>query len=283
MRVLGYFYLIFILVSCNGRNEKGNSNIGKLTDEHGLNENYKEDYQVETKIKLITDNTRFVLIKQGLSLYQNQDTTSEVITIVKLGEPIEILEESNKEIEINNLKGSMVKVNYQDTNGYIFSGGVGHYPIPTFAMSRNYYKIGDIELYIKELQGYGMVVDCQNDKCSKVSFPKLDAQEAYLIAKLLWPGLMGNMPYLKNQIIKDDNAETEGDFYLYEGDYDNDDAYSKYGTTEVFFSNYLDENKEINNWEYYFFYGDLPKNQAIIAFSLNKDGIGRLVHSFNED
>lgn len=276
-------YIIVLLTVCYSCNESSNQQ-SKVNRYNNLGSSIKEDESVEysyldmLKEKNITDSTRFVLIKPGLSLYQSQDTTSKVVTDIKVGERVEILEDSKQKIEVSDLKGSIVKVSYKDTIGYIFSGGLGHYPIPSFANKREHFIIGDFKRYFEELHQLNLSVSYESG-C--LTFPKLDGQQAYLISQLLFPGLMSNVPILKDQIKKDEDAETMSDFNIHEGNFGNDKAYFLFGNTSIFFSNYVNDSGMIEWWEYYFFFSEYKEDQATINFEISDEG-GFLCHNFTK-
>ncbi|NMM50065.1 SH3 domain-containing protein [Marinigracilibium pacificum] len=266
--------IVILLCKCNYSNEKQS----KMNNDLNLTtQNEKMKYFGEP----LTDSSRFVLLLQGLKLYKEKDTTSEVIKEVNVGERIEIVEATDEIIRIGSLKGSIIKVDYQGTIGYIFSGGLGHYPIPSFAFDRKFYQQGDMKLYVAELKKYGAVVECESENCAIIEISNLDSQEAYLIVKLLWPGLMANVPFLNEEIINDENAETMANAIIgYDLEFGNETAEAVYGETEVYYANKENDSGEVIFWNYDFYFQNYSIPNTLLRFKKSNHGKGIIHQGF---
>ncbi len=162
-----------------------------------------------TKIPF-TDSTRFALM-DGILLKANEDTLSATIKTIALGSRLELIRETKVNQEKGFLRGKILKVSHEGQKGFVFSGALSTYPIPSFAKERSFFQEGDYRKYVEELQNLGFRAECKNEKCSGIYFPKIKDHEAFLLQKLLTPSLLKEVQLTRAQIAEDFDSEN-GEF-----------------------------------------------------------------------
>jgi hypothetical protein len=78
-----------------------------------------------------TTTTFYVMAKSGLNLRQSADANSEKLMLLPLGAKLTMLTPAaSKNMTVDNLKGGMAKVKYNDKTGFVFDGYLSIYPKP---------------------------------------------------------------------------------------------------------------------------------------------------------
>ncbi len=86
------------------------------------------------------ENKRYVLVPNGLSLRKEKTLKSERITVMPLRSEVTLLKEPlGNTFEVEHIKGSMIKVLFNDTIGYCFSGYLSQLPLPKKTQSAQAY------------------------------------------------------------------------------------------------------------------------------------------------
>ncbi len=183
--LLIYFYLL-LLLGCGRRDNKIQS------------EENHETMRIDTIMDIgkatmtYTPKTRFVLYQYGAALYESASIESNVVYPIPLGGKIELIEgEHGKKLDLNGYKGYLLQATFQGKKGFVFSGYLGHYPKPSFAV-RDFYTKGDLESYANELNGMGFDITYEEKLGNNLilHFPLGGVNELFLTAKLLFPELL---------------------------------------------------------------------------------------------
>ncbi len=193
--------------------------------------------------------TRFVLLPEGLPLYENENTLM-VLSRLPLGSRLEVLEATGQKREEAPYRGEVLKVAHEGREGYVFSAYLSAYPPPSFADEREYILKGDVKTYTEELKGHGLKARCENPGCDWIFFPGANVQEVYLIARLLLPSLMSRIPLIRYSIeIDHDAEEREADMYI---DLPKGRGEGWDRTLEVYIDNSVVKEGEILYWSNWF-------------------------------
>ncbi len=189
--------------------------------------------------------TRFVLLPEGLPLYENENTLM-VLSRLPLGSRLEVLEARGQKREEAPYRGEVLKVAHEGREGYVFSAYLSAYPPPSFADEREYILKGDVKTYVEELKGHGLKAHCEDPECVWVFFPGASVQEVYLIARLLLPSLMAQIPLIRHTIIDDQMAEEREPDLEIDRPKGRGEGWDR--TLEVYIDNSVDKEGEILNW-----------------------------------
>ncbi len=263
----GLLLLLALIWACGTKQEKKEKTMEKQSMEEQADKGHLLKARLENAIGSapLGPKTRFVLLPEGLPLYENEDTLM-VLSRLSLGSRLEVLEATGQKREEGPYRGEVLKVAHGNREGYVFSAYLSAYPPPSFADEREYILKGDVEAYVEELKGHGFGTHCENPQCAWVFFPRASVQEVYLIARLLLPSLMAQIPLIRHLIIEDHDAEErEADMYI---DLPKGRGEGWDRTLEVYIDNSVVKEGEIQYWSNLFRGG----GQGTVGFEPMENG-----------
>lgn len=141
----------------------------------------------DTNVSHFENEKLYVLAPNGLTLRKGSLVSSEKITVVPYGATVEILTiPKSLTMKVDNIKGGMFQVKYNNVTGYMFSGYLSKFPAPIkYSGAEKYVTIlreSGFDIYYEGItRDYGGYSQFE----TAFSLPTTRWEEAFLIAKQL--------------------------------------------------------------------------------------------------
>lgn len=131
-----------------------------------------------------------ILSLKGLNLRAKPNKNSKILETVSFGETVRVISKTEREYEIDDVKGFWVKVIFDDRIGYMFDGFLSKYPAPISPLKKKL-NMGLKEYYQNYLAGMKNVSytssESKEDASSqeRLVLPSVRVEEAAILGSLL--------------------------------------------------------------------------------------------------
>lgn len=170
--ILSFCLVGFLFVQC-GSNQENAANLSETAEDvmEGINLSETESY--------------YVLASSGLRMRDKPSLDGEKLGVVEYGEKVQVNPlDGSKEINVNGIKGQMVKAYYKNDQGYMFTGYMSSIPVPEDGQ-----RPAD---YARQLKRKGFNAKYEEEETSDemeleeiLSIPAKNIKEAFLIGQRL--------------------------------------------------------------------------------------------------
>lgn len=186
MKYLFYIGLIIIVISAC-KNNAENESIPTETTKEKM-QTVQEEINKDNTINNTSQNTKYVMVPNGLSLRKEANVASEKVAVMPLGSTVTVLENpEHLDITVEGITGGMSKVQFENKTGYAFSGFLSRYPIA--------FKDESTEDYIQKLKKEHPKIEFNRKETDPdfhqgiietILIPKTSWHEAYYMAKAMY-------------------------------------------------------------------------------------------------